>query len=181
MSKDARAIGRRIHSIRAELGLSMEEFGQRIDPNAHSGTVSNWEHGLNAPNAARIKKIAELGNVSVDVLLTGREKSGKVGKNGMSLYLGLQDTAAKQLIDALNGLDIDALDLNLIAALSMATSIVSMAKSIDDRDFNLQLMGFFAEFYSYFSNAPEYSTKKAHSQLDKAFDAFQHYIRTENE
>ena len=52
----------------------MEEFIERIDEkpgHGRSGTVNNWETGKNAPNAKRLKKIAQLGNVSVNYLLYG--------------------------------------------------------------------------------------------------------------
>lgn len=63
-------IGQRIKAIRLGLGLSMSEFAKRVDPNgkARSGTVSNWEHGKNSPNAKRLKRIADLGNVTVKYL-----------------------------------------------------------------------------------------------------------------
>lgn len=65
-------VGFRIREIRKEtLGLSMADFAEKIDGKAKSGTVSNWETGKNLPNNERIKRIAELGNISVDELLYG--------------------------------------------------------------------------------------------------------------
>ena len=67
-------LGLRIRAIRQQLGLSMEDFIERIDNKpgkGKSGTVNNWESGKNAPNKRRLKKIAELGGVSVDFLLHG--------------------------------------------------------------------------------------------------------------
>lgn len=66
-------IGSRIKRIRKNLGLSMEEFGKLFSPKASKGVVSNWENGYNKPNNERLKKIAELGNVSIDYLLHGRQ------------------------------------------------------------------------------------------------------------
>ena len=71
---DKKATGQRIRSIRLRLGLTMEEFIERIDGKpgkGRSGTVNNWETGKNAPNAKRLKKIASLGGVTVDYLLHG--------------------------------------------------------------------------------------------------------------
>lgn len=67
---ELKTLGDRIRDIRLSLGLSMSEFAERVDPDgkAKSGTVSNWEHGKNAPNAKRLKKIAELGHTSVQDL-----------------------------------------------------------------------------------------------------------------
>lgn len=71
---DKKATGQRIRSIRLRLGLTMEEFIERIDGKpgkGRSGTVNNWETGKNAPNSKRLKKIASLGGVTVDYLLHG--------------------------------------------------------------------------------------------------------------
>lgn len=71
---DKIATGQRIRSIRLRLGLTMEEFIERVDGKpgkGRSGTVNNWETGKNAPNAKRLKKIASLGGVTVDYLLHG--------------------------------------------------------------------------------------------------------------
>ncbi|WP_239748361.1 helix-turn-helix transcriptional regulator [Mammaliicoccus sp. A-M2] len=61
-------IGKRIKNIRLQHGLSMSEFGESID-NVKSGVVSNWENGKQIPNKLRLKKIAKLGNITVDELL----------------------------------------------------------------------------------------------------------------
>lgn len=67
-------LGLRIRTIRKKLGLTMNEFGQKFSPPASKGVVSNWENGYNNPNNIRLQKIAELGNVSVEFLLTGKQK-----------------------------------------------------------------------------------------------------------
>lgn len=64
-------MGKRIHNIRSKLGLTMAEFASKIDDKAKSGTVSNWEHGKNAPNSARLAKIAKLGNTSTTYITMG--------------------------------------------------------------------------------------------------------------
>lgn len=66
-------IGKRINHIRTNIGDSMTAFGERIDANSpiKSGVVSNWENGIQTPNKKRLKRIAELGNVSVDYILHG--------------------------------------------------------------------------------------------------------------
>lgn len=63
-----------IRRVRQELGLSMDEFASRIDDRAKSGTVSNWETGKNLPNNERLKKIADLGNITIDELLYGSKE-----------------------------------------------------------------------------------------------------------
>lgn len=67
-------VGQRIKSIREELGLTMGEFGKvldgyKVEGKIKSGTVSNWETGKNLPNKNRLRKIAELGNTTVESLI----------------------------------------------------------------------------------------------------------------
>lgn len=65
-----KAVGARIKNIRQDLGMSMEEFGEILSTS--KGAVNNWEKGKNLPNNWRLKKIAKLGNISLDSLLYER-------------------------------------------------------------------------------------------------------------
>lgn len=47
----------------------MEELGARLKTSKAS--VNNWEKGVNLPNKQRLKKIAELGGITVNELLYG--------------------------------------------------------------------------------------------------------------
>lgn len=71
MTIDKVAVGNRINLIRENLGLSMTEFGKRIDDTARSGTINNWVKGKNLPNNERLKRIADIGDVPVELLLYG--------------------------------------------------------------------------------------------------------------
>lgn len=65
-------VGKRIFTIRKSLGLTMKEFGERIgNPAASDSIVSRWEKGVSIPNNERLKRIAELGEISVEELLYG--------------------------------------------------------------------------------------------------------------
>lgn len=68
MSKDN--IAARIKTIRQKLGMNQSEFGELIG-DAHKSVVSKWEKGQNHPNNARLKRIAEVGNISINELLYG--------------------------------------------------------------------------------------------------------------
>lgn len=96
-------IGQRIKSIRLDLGLSMSEFAKRVDPSgkAKSGTVSNWEHGKNAPNAKRLRKIAELGNISVDELIGETEFIPTIRKFNQVVNDTTTELATKKISAAL--------------------------------------------------------------------------------
>jgi len=64
--------GKKIRRIRINLGYTMEEFGKAL--NTSKGAVNNWEKGINLPNKSRLKKIAELGNTTVDELTNYHSK-----------------------------------------------------------------------------------------------------------
>lgn len=68
---DNKAIGARIRSIRRALGETTETFSKHFNPPASKGTISKWENGKYLPNNKRLKRIAELGGISVDELLYG--------------------------------------------------------------------------------------------------------------
>src|SRR5690625_2238912 len=70
MDVDRNSLGMRIHRIRKEKGLTLEEFGQLID-NASKSVVSKWERGITMPNNKRIKIIADISQISVFELLYG--------------------------------------------------------------------------------------------------------------
>lgn len=74
MEINKKNVGMRIKSIRKEKGLTLEEFGKFIDK-ASKGLVGNWERGDNLPNNARLKMIAQFGEISVNELLHGDFKS----------------------------------------------------------------------------------------------------------
>ena len=58
--------GEQIKDIRLELGETLEQFGERF--NTSKVTVFNWEKGRNLPNKSNLKKIAEIGGISVEEL-----------------------------------------------------------------------------------------------------------------
>lgn len=66
-----REVGKRIKSIRLQLGLTQENFGGLFD--ATKGNVATWEKGSSLPTADRIKKIAIIGNIDVNELLYGKQ------------------------------------------------------------------------------------------------------------
>lgn len=62
-------IGKKIKSIRINKKENAEDFGKRFDPPASQSLVSRWERGVNLPNNARLKAIADIAGISVDDLL----------------------------------------------------------------------------------------------------------------
>lgn len=71
---DKDELGERIKKIRSSLGQTAEVFGKNFDPPANRSLVSSWENGRYVPGPSRVKKIAELGGISVDELLHGSKE-----------------------------------------------------------------------------------------------------------
>ncbi|SLK13131.1 helix-turn-helix domain-containing protein [Bacillus toyonensis] len=69
MKNNKEALGQRIKLIRIKNGMTLEEFGKQI-LNANKSIVSKWERGITVPNNERLAKIAEVGNVTIDYLLS---------------------------------------------------------------------------------------------------------------
>ncbi|WP_225743654.1 helix-turn-helix domain-containing protein [Marinilactibacillus sp. Marseille-P9653] len=74
---DKESVGNRIKNIRQKMGLSQQAFGEELDNEApaHKSLVSKWEKGMSLPNNERLKRIAELGELSVNDLLYGEYKA----------------------------------------------------------------------------------------------------------
>ena len=68
-------IGERITAIRKTLGLNQKEFADKL--NIRQATVSTYEVGRSEPDIETMLKIAKLGFVTLDWLLTGVESTFK--------------------------------------------------------------------------------------------------------
>ncbi|WEV57833.1 helix-turn-helix domain-containing protein [Ligilactobacillus acidipiscis] len=74
MDIDNLTLGQRIKDIRLQCGDTQEEFAKRIGNGKGSkATINNYEKGRNKPSASRLKKIADLGDTTVNELLHGRD------------------------------------------------------------------------------------------------------------
>lgn len=62
-------VGKKIHDIRVNLGLTLEQFGELV--NAKKSDVYRWEKGYHLPNKNRLKVIAMKGGIEVAQLLQG--------------------------------------------------------------------------------------------------------------
>ena len=62
-------VGKRIFSIRKNMGLSLQQFGILLQ--ASRSNVSKWELGKVLPRRERLTDIAKLGKISVNELLYG--------------------------------------------------------------------------------------------------------------
>jgi transcriptional regulator with XRE-family HTH domain len=66
------------------MGLTQEKFGKLFDPPAAKSIVSRWEKGTSVPSPERLKKLSELGKVSIKYLTTGK-KSDNARELGISV------------------------------------------------------------------------------------------------
>ena len=66
-------VGKRIKTIRRNLGFTMEQFGNELGTT--KAVVNNWEKGRNLPNKANLLLIANIAKVKVETLLCEEEPS----------------------------------------------------------------------------------------------------------
>ena len=66
---DKKAVGRRIREIRISKTCTLEEFGNILK--AGKSNVRKWEIGDVLPNKERQKKLAKLGQITINELLYG--------------------------------------------------------------------------------------------------------------
>ena len=83
--------GEQIKSIRLELGETLEEFGARF--NTSKVTVFNWEKGRNLPNKSNLKKIAEIGGISVKALLSTHSVGERIKRIREELGVSMSEFA----------------------------------------------------------------------------------------
>lgn len=149
-------LGSRIRAIRQQLGLSMEDFIERIDNKpgkGKSGTVNNWESGKNAPNKRRLKKIAELGGVSVDFLLHG-SKSQSIAHTRSLIDKAVRDTSSltdaesrelnEQLLDFRSGVA----DSILLSGNIAKQQVKREQKIVDENPYNAMDWQTYGDFLS---------------------------------
>jgi transcriptional regulator with XRE-family HTH domain len=74
---EADLIGDRIRQVRESLELGRLEFAGRLS--VHPGSVARWESGGSIPQPFYLRRIAELGGVSVGWLRYGAEDASAAG------------------------------------------------------------------------------------------------------
>ncbi len=82
MSKE---FGNKIYQLRKALGLTQQDIADAI--NVDRSTYSNYERGVTEPDLKTLKRIADILNVSVDVLLSDKNDVKKVAdRSDMPMY-----------------------------------------------------------------------------------------------
>lgn len=88
IEKNNDEFGQRIFNIRKKRNLTQKDFGKIIG-DVERSLISRWEKGKTLPTRERLEKIAEIGETSVEYLLTGKEIRDIVGnllKEGFRLF-----------------------------------------------------------------------------------------------
>jgi transcriptional regulator with XRE-family HTH domain len=69
---------RTVRELREERGWS--QFQLAIEAGVTPGTISNWERGLSEPKVSQLRKLAEVFNVSMDVIAIADREGDDAGK-----------------------------------------------------------------------------------------------------
>lgn len=73
------SLGKRIKKIREKIGINQLELAEMLktDKDISQATVSSWENSTRKPDYDMLIRIAEIGSVSLDWLLKGKESDFK--------------------------------------------------------------------------------------------------------
>ncbi|QTL97910.1 helix-turn-helix domain-containing protein [Iocasia frigidifontis] len=71
-------LGKRICKLRKKNGLKQEDLGKKLK--VVKSTISLYENDVNIPDINKIKKLAEIFEVSLEYLLFGKKQSDLINK-----------------------------------------------------------------------------------------------------
>ncbi|MEN6316619.1 MAG: helix-turn-helix transcriptional regulator [Clostridiaceae bacterium] len=94
-------LGDRIRNIRKRLKLNQADFALKIGLESPMA-ISSYENNQTEPDISKLIKISEIGNISLDELLTGKAPSKHLGVNNQSKT---EDTSAPTPIYAPTALE----------------------------------------------------------------------------
>ena len=88
---DKKKFGDRLRLLRKKQALSQEELAEKID--VHLNTISRWENGIDLPKTTKVKKLAEVLQISEEELLNGAPEATWV------LTVKIADDFTQEMID----------------------------------------------------------------------------------
>lgn len=104
MSNSKYEIGARIKKFREDRGYSQREFGQMIG--VSNSRVSNWEQGVNRPDADILADICIALNVSPSELLNVRLASDELNDKERKIIIAYREkTDLQKAVDILLGIE----------------------------------------------------------------------------
>lgn len=129
-------LGQKISSIRLNLGLSQEQFAEKVgnltgSDTISKGTVNNWERGRNKPNKARQIAIAKLGNMTRDELV-----NDEYGWSLWSKATGISEEKIKNEYDRMHQVGRVKKDENIQKIIGQAVANISGSGQTDEGAIN---------------------------------------------
>lgn len=99
-------IGNRIRKYRKKLGISQKELAKRIG--VSNGRVSNWEQGLNRPDADMLAELCQALNVSPSSLLGVKLTNDELSDKEWSVIQAYREkTDLQKAVNILLGVDME--------------------------------------------------------------------------
>lgn len=118
----------RLYQLRKQKGLSQEELANRL--NVSRQTVSKWEVGDSTPEMEKLVAISDLFDVSLDVLVMGKEEKNeaKESKNSeFATVLNEKVLTEKNKKKAKSIIMIIAIILGIVIAVDFISAIIFFA------------------------------------------------------
>lgn len=176
-------VGERIKIIRTSLGLTMKEFGRKFNPHASDSIVSRWENGKSLPNNERLKRISEIGNVSMSYLLEGKymvndihvlpeEEQMYMKQEFKNKFEKFNNALAESISKSIQSIDLNNIPLANLLVLNSALKLIENYQTLDDDGNSLTLFnGLFTQLNKSFllyndTSVPNSEKKKKLKHLE---------------
>lgn len=112
-----KSIGETIASLRKKNGMTQNELAEKM--NVTDKAVSKWERDISCPDINTISKLADILNVSVEELLSAKQKDYSNSKRKDLINLIFKAIAL--------AMDIAVLVLNILNKIDLKSSIIMLA------------------------------------------------------
>lgn len=90
-------LGKRIAELRNKMGLSQYELADRLG--FSRGKLANYEQGQRQPDYDTLQKIADFFDVTIDYLITGKERVKEEDNNSNLFFFDKDDLTEEDIED----------------------------------------------------------------------------------